>query len=445
MNNKNKILYLDLEPDSRYFAIMRSFYFFMDEDQDSVYPSVGYSSDNNEDYSTLIFFLKKNYLRSVIKEEAEKRQTSIMILDREGNVVVKEGSIDWLSAEEIENIAERIGENTSGNFEERLEEGRIGVHYKTIKIMDWRVLYVYDMHILYQQAGRIREVALIMFVIAIPVVFLIASIISGSVVKPIRSLTKSMDEAVDNNLEVRFTPKYNDEVAQLGQRFTVLMKRVSSLMVEVKAIEEQKRAEEIKALQAQINPHFLYNTLDTVYWLAKMDGNDSIAGLVSNLADLFRLSLNKGEDITTLAREVEHVKKYLEIQKVRLDGKFDYEIHMDASLNERRIPKLILQPFVENSLLHGFESIDYQGRIAIDIEICGEDIIIRITDNGTGIESEMLESLNQGTSSKGEKQGYAIGNVRERVRLYSDNRYGVKFDTKIEKGTRVEILFPGDF
>lgn len=468
MENRNKIQYLDLEPDAEYFSILRSFYFVDSEEGDTEYPGVGYLSENNDDYSTLIFLLKKKYLRNTIKEEAARRQTNILILDQEGNVVVQEGDADWLSEENTSLIIKEAKVSESDSFETRLENRQIQVQMQTIDIMHWDVVYIYDMNLLYQQAGQIRHVAVVIFIFAVFGVFLIASFISGTVVEPLHLLAKSMDEAVENNMEVSFEPKYNDEIAELGRRFCMLMQRVSALMTEVKRVEEQKRVQELKALQAQINPHFLYNTLDMVYWLAKIEKKDKIANLIADLADFFRLSLNKGEDITTVEREVEHVRKYLEIQKVRQDGKFDYTIHMEAEVRKMRVPKLILQPFVENTLIHGFETLSYQGRIQIAVTKEGNNIIFRITDNGCGIAKNKLAELNgsdispkekEGKTNDGKKsdymeansisgvkgQGYAIGNVRDRIHLYAGSRYGVRFDEEIEQGTRVVIWFPCEF
>lgn len=444
MENKNKIMYRNLEPDSECFSIIRSFYFMDNESGSTKYPSVGYTSENNEDYSTLIFFLKKSYLQEMIEEEAESRQTSILILDQDKNVVVQEGNLEWLSEEERIMFIEQAKEHSSGNFESQLKK-RVGIHIRTIEIMDWEIVYIYDMNILYRQAGEIQKVALLVFALAFLAVILIASFISRTVVEPIQILAKSMDEAVENNMEVSFKPKYNDEIADLGNRFTMLMKRVSGLMIEVKHVEEQKRLEEFKALQAQINPHFLYNTLDMVYWLAKMEKNDNVADIVADLADFFRLSLNQGEDITTVKREIEHVRKYLEIQKMRRDSQFDYKICMDEQISDKKIPKLILQPFIENTLIHGFENLSYQGVIEITVSRKEENIVFWISDNGSGIESDLLEKLNSDMISKDGNKGYAIGNVRDRMRLYAGNESGVCFETNVEKGTKVHIWFPCEF
>lgn len=445
MAEKNRILYYNPEPDSDYFSILRSFYFMNDPEEGSSYPGVGYISENNDDYSTLIFFMKKSYLRKMIKEEAKKRNTNVLILDEEGNVIVQEGNMDWMPQDDDGTLMQEMKDHLSEKYQGELKKGRIGVHMRPVSIAHWSIVYVYDMNILYKQAGQIRDAAWIIFGISVVVVFLIASFISGTVVKPIRVLGKAMDDAVENNMQVTFVPKYNDEIANLGRRFSALMKRVSELMVEVKRVEEQKRAEELKALQAQINPHFLYNTLDMVYWLAKMDHDDKIADLVAALADFFRLSLNKGEDITTVSREIEHVKKYLEIQRLRMDGKFDYVIDMEQEVADRKIPKLILQPIVENSLVHGFENISCQGLIEIKVRKEKEDIVFNIVDNGCGIERELLTELNLGSYSGKGSSGYAIGNVRDRLCLYAGTDYGVRFNEETEYGTSVEIRFPYEF
>lgn len=443
MENKNRILYGDFEPDKEYFSIVRSFYYTNGEN--SVNPDVGYLSEENEDYSVLIFRLKKSWLQKQIHKEAVKRQTSVMIFDDQGDVVVSEGSIDWLTEEDVDALTDEIRGNTSGIFEGELIEGRVGINIRKIDLADWSIVYLYDMNILYRQAKQIQTAAVFIFVISVVIVIGIASFISRTVVTPIRTLAKSMDEVVDNNMVVTFVPKYNDEVAYLGRRFAAMVQKTANLIEEVKQVEKQKQIEELKALQAQINPHFLYNTLDMVYWMDKMEGNDSSANLIADLADFFRLSLNKGEDITTVEREAEHVKKYLEIQKRRMDDTFDYRISIDQALVKYSVPKLILQPFVENSLLHGFEGMTEKGKIDIRVFREEEDIIIDIADNGCGMPIEKREEINRNRAQGDGNYGYAIENVKARIQLYAGESYGVWFDTEITEGTKVRICFPMNF
>lgn len=448
MENKNKILFQSASDEADTFHIIRSFYFETNASGETAYQSVGYLSEDNEDYSVLDFALKKKYLQKVIREESEKRETAILIVDEAGKIVVQEGEMDWMSEGQRAALLDEVSWQVIQGYEGKYEQNRVGIHMRRMEQMDWSIVYLYDMNILYRQAGRMQRVAFLLFAGAVISIFLIASFISGTVTRPIRALAQSMDEAVENNMEVGFTTKYNDEVAYLGRKFKELMNRVASLLAEVKRVERQKHVEQSKALQAQINPHFLYNTLDMVYWMAKLEKQDNIANLIADLADFFRLSLNKGEDITTVRKEVEHVQKYMEIQRVRMDEKFDYEIQVEPGLEESRVPKLILQPFVENVLLHGFEALTEKGHISIAVSKAGENILFSVEDNGKGIEKELLERLNRGETASersNESHGYAIGNVRDRIRLYSGNEAGVWFDDMIDSGTRVEIMFPYGF
>lgn len=448
MENKNKILFQSASNEEDTFHIIRSFYFESNASGETAYQSVGYLSEDNEDYSVLDFALKKKYLQKVIREEAEKRETAILIMDETGNIVVQEGDLNWMGESEREALLQQVSGKAQEGYEGKYEQDRVGIHMRQMELTDWSIVYLYDMNILYRQAGRMQKVAFLLFAVAVVSVFLIASFISGTVTKPIRALAQSMDEAIENNMEVGFTTKYNDEVAYLGRRFKELMNRVASLLAEVKRVERQKHVEQSKALQAQINPHFLYNTLDMVYWMAKMEKQDHIANLIADLADFFRLSLNKGEDITTVRKEVDHVQKYMEIQRVRMDEKFDYEICVEPGLEDCRVPKLILQPFVENVLLHGFEALTEKGHIRIAVKRWEDNILFSVEDNGKGIEKELLERLNRGEAASekaNESHGYAIGNVRDRICLYSGRENGVWFDDGMEVGTRVEILFPYGF
>lgn len=443
MKEKNKIHFLNYDSQAKYFAIARSFYFYTDRSQMSKLPAIGYKSMKDEDYSSLVFFMKKSYLKKLIDIEANKREIGIYVIDNNNQIVVDTGSTSWCDTEQISSL---LNENSGEKYyETKLDGHNICVYNRPLSIMNWKLLYVYDLSVLYRQAGEIRKIALIVFAVAMISLIFIASIISNSVVRPIKLLSQTMDDTIENNLEVQINFKYNDEIAKLGRSFSVLMGRIHTLMTEIKEIERQKRAEEMKALQAQINPHFLYNTLDTVYWLAKIDGNDKIAGMVSDLADLFRLSLNKGEDITTVTREIEHVKKYLDLQKIRMDEKFDYEILLDDDAKDCRIPKLILQPFVENSLIHGFENIAYQGKISINATAKNDVLIFEIRDNGKGMTKDKVECINGGEYRTTDSHGYAINNVKERIALYTKEGYGVKFDEEVKEGTSVIITFPKDF
>ena len=443
MDEKNRILYLN-SPDEDVFYIVRSFYYQNSESGDSLSPKVGYLSEEDEDYSILVFAIKKKYLMNIIKKEAEKRQTAVLILDTEGRSVVDAGNPDWLTDSQKKTLREEIAGHTERGFEGEFEKDRLGIHIRKMDTTGWNIVYIYDMNILYRQTGEIRKVAGILFVITVIVVFFMANFVAGTVTKPLRTLAKTMDNAIENNMTVQFHTKYNDEVAELGTNFSRLMTRISKLLADVKLAESQKHAEELKALQAQINPHFLYNTLDMVYWMAKMEKQDRIANLIADLADFFRLSLNKGEDITYVKKEIDHVRKYMEIQKVRMDGKFDFRIDVEEGLENEKVPKLILQPVVENALIHGFENIDYSGFISIRVKRNGDKICFTVKDNGKGMDSSLCDRLNRGENDVKDRDshGYAIANVMERIKLYSGVENALHFISSPDNGTEIEIVFP---
>lgn len=443
MAQRNRLLYVNSEETNRYYAMVRSFYFAQNIEGATVVPQVGYQSDKDSDYSILIFSLKKQYLENLMQEESNKRDVDIVILDENRNMVTKVIRSPW----EVEYERELI-DKIYANDSTMIDGAKL--YRRTITEMNWEVIYLYDLHILERQAWEIQNNVFVIFLISFLGIFLIAIFVSDSVVKPIQELAYAVDHTIENNLEIHLSYPYNDEVADLGRKFSGLLKQISILMEEVREVEEQKRINEFRALQAQINPHFLYNTLDMIYWMIKMEetNKDDAANIIADFADFFRLSLNNGDDITSIQREVDHVTKYMEIQKNRMNQKFDYTLEIDPSLLNERIPKLILQPFVENSLMHGFETMYEKGEIHIKVMPKGDMMVFSITDNGCGIPNTEIEQLNLWgrIQAKGvEDRGYAIGNVIDRIYLYTGKEKGVHFFEDIPRGTKVEIYFPLNF
>ncbi|WP_026507205.1 sensor histidine kinase [Butyrivibrio sp. MC2013] len=442
MDNKNRLLYMNGNSEDLY--MVRSFYYQTSGSNDGPKAVVGYQSDLDKDYSVMVFAFRKKYLTDIMSKEAEKRNTNVLIFDNKGDIIARSGDREGLAGRQEIAVSELLPQKIREDFEGEFEEDRLQIHISKMDLTGWNISYVYNMNLLYRQTGEIRKVAMLLFGLAVIVVFMIASFVSGTVTRPVRSLAKAMDTAIENNMEVEFHTRYHDEVAELGDNFATLMKEVSRLLVEVKRVENQKHAQELKALQAQINPHFLYNTLDMVYWLAKMENEDKIADLIADLADFFRLSLNKGEDITSVRKELDHVSKYLDIQKVRYDDSFDYTIELEEGLEEERIPKLILQPLAENCLIHGFEGIDRKGHIDIKVTCKDDFLLFDVTDNGSGMDSSICRQLNEGeyiTAAK-DNHGYAISNVKERIKLYSKGMGSVFYESQDGMYTKASIRFP---
>lgn len=207
----------------------------------------------------------------------------------------------------------------------------------------------------------------------------------------------------------------------------------------------QEKESELAALQAQINPHFLYNTLDSLYWQATDAGNDDIAESILALSDLFRLVLSQGKREVTVEQEMQLVSCYLQIQKMRFTKRLNYEIHIDDSVKDARIPKLILQPFVENAIVHGFENVSTPCLLTVTGELVDGKIRFEIKDTGSGMAQEQIEKLWQEEPVQYRKQRigrYAIKNIRERLQRKYQDDFSLQIESCINEGTTVTLVIP---
>ncbi len=209
--------------------------------------------------------------------------------------------------------------------------------------------------------------------------------------------------------------------------------------------QKSKREAELKILQAQIRPHFLYNTLDTIQWMAQSHNADDIVQIVSALTNLFRIGLSKGKEMLKVHEELEHVQSYMIIQKARYEDKLEYEITCEKEIKNCSVLKLILQPLVENAIYHGIKEKRGIGRITISAKKADEKLLFIISDNGAGIKPEKMAEIKdmlQGKTSKGKNPGYGIFNVNEMIRLVFGNEYGLNIISTPGKGTTVEVWHP---
>ena len=213
---------------------------------------------------------------------------------------------------------------------------------------------------------------------------------------------------------------------------------------QVTAEQKQLRKAEFELLQAQINPHFLYNTLDAIVWSAEAGNQKQVVKMVGSLSEFFRTSLNKGKEIVTVREELQHVRSYLEIQQIRYQDILSYEIDVPEELNNYLIPKITIQPLVENALYHGIKNRRGGGKISVTGTLEEEDYIIKVTDDGIGMDEERLEQVRKGLTDQDPDSNkiYGLYNVNERIRLEFGEEYGISIDSAYEKGTTMTIRLP---
>ncbi|NRT60774.1 two-component system sensor histidine kinase YesM [Clostridium saccharoperbutylacetonicum] len=324
-----------------------------------------------------------------------------------------------------------------------------GENYQLTKIKSeytgWETIGVFPESESLRVIEDIKYYSAIVAVLALIIAQILVIIFTRSIVNPIKKLKKLMKKAQEGDLTVTFNAKYNDEIGELGGSFNTMVKEISNLINLVQVEEKKKRIAEMNVLQAQIKPHFMYNTLDTIRWMAEEHNEEDIIEIIEAFTNLLRISLSKGKEIISVNEELSHIKSYLTIQKIRYEDKLDYEIQVDDNMLEYKLIKLILQPLVENAIYHGIKEKRGSGRILIKGEIKENTLIFAISDNGKGMEEELLNKINYMLRNGNEKKneiGYGIFNVNERIKIIYGDEYGLQYESIYGEGTTVLLKHP---
>ncbi|SHH35670.1 sensor histidine kinase [Clostridium grantii] len=288
-----------------------------------------------------------------------------------------------------------------------------------------------------------KQIFSIMIGLSLAVAILVSLIISRKFLHPIKDLLKGMNQFKNGNLDTIIQVKHGNEIGELADEFNDMTVEIKKLVEENKKTENSKRKYELKALQSQINPHFLYNTLDSIVWMAEAGINEDVVAMTSSLSKLFRISINRGSEFITIAQELEHIESYLKIQKLRYGSKIDYDIKVQEELLQYSIIKIIIQPIVENAIYHGIKTMQGPGFINIEVKDVNNKICIIVEDNGVGMEEEKCKQLLEDNSAnETKKTGIGVRNVDQRIKLYYGEEYGIAIESEIFEGTIVTILLP---
>ncbi|MCY7090825.1 sensor histidine kinase [Streptococcus oralis] len=253
-------------------------------------------------------------------------------------------------------------------------------------------------------------------------------------IAPLKDLRETMLEIASGTQNLRAKEAGAYELREVTRQFNAMLDQIDQLMADVRRQEEATRQYELQALSSQINPHFLYNTLDTIIWMAEFQDSQRVVQVTKSLATYFRLALNQGKDLISLSDEINHVRQYLFIQKQRYGDKLEYEIAEDPAFGNLVLPKLVLQPLVENALYHGIKEKEGQGHIKVSVQKKDTGLVIRIEDDGIG-----FQSTGDSSQSQLKRGGVGLQNVDQRLKLHFGENYQMKIDSVPSKGTTVEI------
>ena len=354
----------------------------------------------------------------------------------------------------LDTYVDRIEQNIrAGNrYEDNMEIWENDIQIVTTLVRETIFQYIYyeikgiqESHAEYQSFFvSMIEISVIAFVAVLLLIVFISHYIPLSISRPITELVEVTQQVSQGNLQVRSHVNTGVEAKQLSESLNTMIDKINELLEQVKKEQIRIRKAEFELLQAQINPHFLYNTLDTIIWLAESDEQKQVVHMVESLSDFFRTSLNQGKDIISIKEEIQHVRSYLEIQQMRYQDILEYEIDVPEEFYQNTIPKITVQPLVENALYHGIKNKRGKGKITVRGYREDSFFILEVRDNGIGMQTERLVQVRNALLYKqlAESKVYGLYNVNERIRLNCGEEYGLRISSTYQEGTTVKILLP---
>ena len=311
--------------------------------------------------------------------------------------------------------------------------------YSTIQNNGWKIIKTLSTNYLYQEINRMQAQFIVGGAIYVVVILLFMVFISFRYTEPMMRMMTVIKKVEKGDLTVRTEIGSKDEVGQLGISLNNMIREMQILIEKLVKEEQEKKEVELEALHAQINPHFLYNTLNTIKWMAKIQGNTSVSKSITALIKLLRISTNLGRDMISLREELDYVENYVVIQKLRFNKAIYINQIIEDGCLDLSVPKLILQPIVENSIIYGLADERQEINIEISSFIKDEQLIIEISDDGPGIEEPVLNTILSGSSDKNKFSKVGINNVNHRIRLYCGNEFGINIETELGVGTLVRV------
>ncbi len=367
----------------------------------------------------------------------------VYLVDSDGEIIYHPKQ-RLLNSNVLKESNQEAAAHQDGNYTETFEGEEREIVVKTVGYTGWKVVNVTPVREFRMNTSQIRFFAVFLIIFFILIVLGANIIVSSKIATPIQKLEKSvkrLEEEGDLTRAIYLGGSY--EIESLGHSIQSMVNQMRKLMDDIVVEQEAKRKSELDALQSQINPHFLYNTLDSIVWMVECERYEEAITMVTSLANLFRVSLSKGRNIIPIRNELEHAQSYLSIQKLRYKNRFTVETDVDPEILDYCTIKLIVQPLLENAIYYGTESMDGDGEIRVRGYVRGGDIYIEVTDNGLGMTRETVELLltdNKRVRKKG--SGIGLINVHQRIQLYFGKEYGLEIESEPDEGTTIRIHLP---
>jgi len=365
----------------------------------------------------------------------------VFIVDGTGNIIYHPQQQLLYSSLATEEIPQVLSTASGQSFTVDDDKGK-RVYAVQDTGLGWKIVGVTYSDDLIANKSSIQHSILLYALLGIGISIVISLLLSLHLTKPIKRLQRDMKQVELGNFHIQTSLEEDNEINQLGQSFNVMVNEIKHLMEETVQNSEQKRKAELLLLHAQINPHFLYNTLDSIIWMAEQEKHEEVVDMTSALAKMFRASITRDQEWVSIRVEIEHIRQYLFIQKMRYREQLDYTFDIPSHILHYKTVKILLQPFIENAIYHGIRSKTTPGMISIAAWQEEQQLIFEVRDNGLGMKDERLAEVTQMMKTTNTGQGIGIGNVNERIQLYFGTTYGVTITSVLGEGTVVTIRVP---
>ena len=392
-----------------------------------------------------VFFIDLNY--SAISELCDQSTVGTkgyaFILDAKGNIVYHPQQQQLYNELQTENISLIMDTDEDTVLTGTGNDGKLYSISRSEKT-GWTVVDCTNVKELLSKSRQAQSVYVLTAIILVIVALLFSRFMARSITLPIQKLRDSMKKVQEGDFSVSdVVVDSKNEIGSLTKSFDVMTHRIHELMEQNVHEQEEKRKSELKALQSQINPHFLYNTLDSIIWMAEGKKNEEVVLMTASLARLLRQSISNEDEVVPIANEVEYARGYLTIQKMRYKDKLEFQIEVDSSILYIPLIKLVLQPIIENAIYHGLKYRESKGLLIVKGFMKDGNAVLQVIDDGVGMDEETLAHIYDKHKVNYHSNGVGVYNVQKRLKLYYGEDYGITYTSELGKGTTATITIPG--
>ncbi|MCD1258959.1 sensor histidine kinase [Paenibacillus athensensis] len=408
-------------------------------------------NDSYEAIGLIVVDANISFFERIVQDLDKATHGSTLILDQYENVVYDSNKTfmthNMANAGWLRNVDGR-----QGSYVAEVDGKQTLVIYSLSEQTQWHVVITVPVSELTKDVARNRNLTIAVTLLAVVTALIISVLLSFVLTRSLRILVNLMRQVQHGHLDVKYPVKYKDEIGRLGNQFNRMLERIKQLLAENVSIGERKREAELAALQTQINPHFIYNTLESIRMTAEINDDSEVADMTQILGKLLRYGITMGRDFVRLEQELDHLRNYMKLQDYRYPGKFRLSIAPHAELKSVKLLKLTLQPIVENAIFHGLDGTKPVMELALTFTVTGNELRITICDSGAGMDEATLGRLRQSLlapeapaedgAGAARSGGIGLRNVNERLKLYYGDGCGLEVDSEPGVGTQVHIRFP---